>query len=670
MGWFNVLRKDCREHGLSLLALATGLIAIVLLSAAQQQAAEFSMSSFEVVRFALITVIPLIILIVGNRLIVREYTLGTRLFMESLPIRPATPVVVKLLSGWLYLLLLGTVLVSIAAMLANTAEFIDRRYMMLLLVKTSAIITVYWAIVFFTSFTGKLRLPIYLLIGFVLLMLFDLPNFDETRLAPVALLDHQLFIFERENFPWRDLIETLAISLAFVAGGFTLALINEGSVAEQLGKPLNRRNFAAIALLALGTFSVYQNLQQKWDSSDTEFSGDTVLREASPSIAISYLTPSRLPQAELIRANLKRVLEKFQAETALATLPRVQIALNSNLNRTEIYPVYNDGGVEITANFSDYNDYEHGTMNTMTMHHLMLKLTNGRWDYESRHWILDGLARWWAEGADKAIESPANPELFTRALHAQRLFTSENYTSRLPASNSNPLLAWESMTDDFGFEAVEALAYTALLYLAEQTDVDTLVRLTTDYLQEKPRASSLESINRLLNPDNKRFQRITGIEFEQFTTDWFAWLRPHQNDPSVSQLLDLIPAITGNASSVADDNNVYWLEVHYQPIESTVTHGSLTESSETNNNRATGNVESNTKITGQCVLRHQRTSAYDIETEVSVKVRDRQPCVINQTAHRIEVPYSDGDRAYVKLEYEHERFARPVPLWTGRVSFQ
>ena len=83
MGWFNVLRKDCREHGLSLLALATGLIAIVLLSAAQQQAAEFSMSSFEVVRFALITVIPLIILIVGNRLIVREYTLGTRLFTVS-----------------------------------------------------------------------------------------------------------------------------------------------------------------------------------------------------------------------------------------------------------------------------------------------------------------------------------------------------------------------------------------------------------------------------------------------------------------------------------------------------------------------------------------------------------------------------------------------------------
>jgi len=302
--------------------------------------------------------------------------------------------------------------------------------------------------------------------------------------------------------------------------------------------------------------------------------------------------------------------------------------------------VYNNGGLEVTANFSDYTDYEHGTMNTIALHHLMLKLTNGRWDYESRHWLLDGLARWWAEGADKAIESPANPELFTRALHAQRLFTTDR----------NPLQEWESMTDDYGFEAVEALAYTALLFLIEQTDVDTVVHLTTDYLQEKPGASSFESLYRLLNQDNERFQQITGIEFEQFTSDWLQWLHPHQDDPAIQSLLDLIPAITGEASSVVDDNGVHRLEVHYQPLEGY----------EVNTAEA---------ITGQCVLRHQRTSAYDIETEVSARERDRQPCIINQTAHSIEVPYTDGDRAYVKLAYEHERFARPITLWTSRVSF-
>ena len=99
MGWLSLLLKDCREHSLALFSLGTGLIAVVLISLTQQRAAEFNMSSFEVVRFALMTVVPLITLIVGNRLIVREYSGGTRRFMESLPIKPATPLMVKLVMG-------------------------------------------------------------------------------------------------------------------------------------------------------------------------------------------------------------------------------------------------------------------------------------------------------------------------------------------------------------------------------------------------------------------------------------------------------------------------------------------------------------------------------------------------------------------------------------------
>ena len=108
MGWLSLLLKDCREHSLALFSLGTGLIAVVLISLTQQRAAEFNMSSFEVVRFALMTVVPLITLIVGNRLIVREYSGGTRRFMESLPIKPATPLMVKLVMGWFYLCLLYT----------------------------------------------------------------------------------------------------------------------------------------------------------------------------------------------------------------------------------------------------------------------------------------------------------------------------------------------------------------------------------------------------------------------------------------------------------------------------------------------------------------------------------------------------------------------------------
>jgi len=636
MSWLSLLVKDCREHGLALASLGTGLIAVVLLSLTQQRAAEFNMSSFEVVRFALITVVPLITLIVGNRLIVREYTGGTRRFMESLPINPATPVVIKLLTGWFYLSLLGVILVVVAAMLADTAEFVNQRYITLLLVKTAALVSLYWSIVFFASFTGKMRLLIYLIIGLALMVLFDLPNLDESRFAPIALIDHQLFIFERQVFPWKDLLETLALSLLFISAGITLALVNEGSVAEQLGKPLSKRGLAAIALLTIGMLSVYQTLQEKWHSGNTEFGGKHVLRNEFPPIEISYLSRTQLPQAELIQKNLKNIIDKFQADTGTATVPRIQIALNSSLERTEIYPEFNDG-VLVTANFTDYNDYEHSMLNTIAVHHLLLRLTNGRWDYESRHWLLDGLARWWAEGADRAITSPNNPEHFTRAILAQR---------RIPAG-LDPLLAWESATDLYGFEAVEAMAYTAILFLAEQTGVETVLRLSTDYTDEKPGSSSAESINRMLHPDTKRFEQITGIAFERFTAKWLEWLIPQRNEPAVSALLNLVPAVSGEVTGTVDDNGVYWIEARYQP-----------------------QADYRAGFTGTCVLRHQRTSAYNIETEIYEKKRDRKPCVIDTVAHRIEAPYTSGDRAYVLLEYEHERFARPISLWTGRVSFK
>ncbi len=633
MGWSSIILKEFREHTLALFSLAIGLIAVVLLSLSQQRAGEFNMSGFEVVRFALITVIPLVTLIVGNRLIVREYTGGTRRFVESLPIRPATPLIIKYVLGWLYLSLLGLALVIIAAALADASEFIDARYLTLLIVKTTAIITVYWSVVFFASFTGKIRLVIYLLIGAALMYLINLPGFDETRLAPVALMDHQLFVFERDVFPWRDLIETGLVSFIFVISGFALALFNEGSVAEQLGKPLSTRNVAAIVLLVIGVFSVYASLQEKWATSTQEFSGDFVLRSDEPPIEISYLSEEHKTQAQTALNNITIMLNSFQADAGITSLPRLQIALNQNLEATEVYPEYSEG-VLVTANFSEYSYYEHSMMNTIGLHHMLLMLTNGRWDYETRHWLLDGYAWWWAEGAELAPESPNNAEHYTRAILATRRFTPNTYA----------LQHWQITMDLYGFEAAGALAYTALLYLAETHGTDLVIDLATDYLQENPASSSLESLNRIANPDVQRFEKVTGIKYETFTTAWLQWLQSKASDPVVASLLKTIPQVTGEVVSTIDSNGVHWLEGRYKPMK-----------------------DYQPGFTGTCVLRHQRTSSFELETEIYERERDRQPCITEGNAHRVQTTYASGDRTYTVLEFESDLFDRPIPLWSGRI---
>ncbi len=636
MGAITVLTKDLREHSLALLSLAAGLIGVALMSLAQLRSGEFTMSSFEVVRFALISVVPLIVLIAGNRLIVREYTGGTRKFVESLPLKPSVPLLVKYLFGLVYLLLLGGILVFMAAALAGPAEFIDQRYVSLLLLKTGTVITLYWSIAFFISFTGKLRLVLYLILGLSLLYLINMPAFDATRLAPIALMDHQLFVFEREIIPWNDIIGTLMLAAGFVTAAFSLALINEGSMAEQLGKPVSRRNMAAMLILAFGILGVYGNLQNVSDPVLQDFSGEAVLGTDVPNLEVSYIGSEYRLQAQTAMDNLTTLLERFRSDTGLPPLPRLQIALNTDIERLDVYPEFSDG-VLVTANFTDYNYYEHSMMNTIALHHMMLLLTNGRWDFESMHWLLDGLSRWWAEGASDSATSQNNTEHFAKAIIA---------TQRLPP-DLHPLLPWQRLMDVLGFEAAGALAYTALLYLAETKGEQTVIDLALSYINQSPGSSSIESIRHRFTPDTQRFETITGVELDLFVTQWRQWLAQKGNLPKVRALVDSVPRLVGNVQSVQSDDGVYWLEAGYRKGEGY-----------------------RDDFNGTCVLRHQRTSAFDIETDIYERERDRSDCSTEGLAHRVQSPYAAGDRAFAVLEFENEFFNRPITLWTGRIHIK
>jgi len=633
MAWINLLFKDVREHALAMIALAFGFVLVVLVAIMQQQLGEFSMSAFEVVRFSLITLVPLIAFIIGNRLIVREYVGGTRKFVEALPTRDFTPLLVKYFFGLFYLLALCVFVVFLAAVSANTAEDIDQKYVLLLLSKTVTIGTLIWSVVFFISFTGRIRLIIYVILGVVLMYFINQPSFDASRFAPLELIDRQLFVFEREIFPQKDLIETGLIAFMFVLAGFTLAIINEGSVAEQLGKPVSGRDMAAFALLGLGCTVVFVTLQKRWETQVYELSGQYVLRNEEPKLAVSYIEEKHRDQAEQIIASLTSVLANFKADIGLDRLPTVQISLNTEMEPTEVSIELLDG-VLLSTNFVDYDDFEFSQLNAFAMHHVLLSLTNERWDFETQHWLLDGFARWWSEGGTQAASSPNNDELYALALLAQR---------RLGEYN-NPLQLWQTITDQLGIEATDALSYSALLYLAHIKGEDTVVQLAADYINEDVGSSSIESVRRLFVPDNARFTRITGMDFLDFTEQWLDWLSDFESVPGIAKLVASVPRLKGEVTAVVDERGVHRLEGRYIEMDGYVPG-----------------------VAGKCVLRHQLTSPYNIETWIHNRIRDRQDCVTDVVAHDVESDYAPGDRVFGVLEFESEQFHRPIPLWVGRI---
>lgn len=643
MSWLSLLFKDLREHGVAFVTLAMGFFLVVLVALVQQSLGEFKMSSFEVIRFSLITLIPLITFIVGNRLIVREYTGGTRRFVEALPIGNFAPLLVKYFIGLVYICALCAIVVFLSASTASEAEDVSTRYLQMLLIKTITIGVLFWSVVFFVSFTGRIRLVIYVVMGLTLLYLINSPGFDQSRLAPLALMDRQLFIFERDVFPTQDCIVTLAIAMGFVLSGFGLALFNEGSIAEQLGKPISRRDMAAFGVLGLGCLTVYATLEKHWVEETYETAGSHVLRSESPEIVVSYLAPENKAQAERIMNTLQTNLIAFQADVGLATTPQVIIALNTELEHTEIEPELM-GNVLLNANFTDYGDYEHGLLQSIAMHHSLLSLTNGRWDFETRHWLLDGFARWWAEGAETAKNSVLNTELFAQALLAKRRFNFDK----------SPLLIWQTITDQFGFEAADALSYSAILFLEEKIGKEKLVELAVDYINEEVGDSSIESVQRMFLSDESRFKKLTGLPIDKFSDEWLAWLEQYSQQPEIQALVSAVPFLNAEVMSVRDEFGAYRLEASYSLAQGQAMVGAAEEYDAQN-------------IDGLCVLRHQRASAFDLETMIYERNRDRQPCNIEGVAHSIDSPYAPGDRVYVLLEYETEKFHRPIPLWVERV---
>jgi len=636
MGLISLVYKDLREHSLALMSLGLGFMLVLLIAFSQQRAGTFNMSTFQVVRFSLISIIPLIAFIVGNRLVVREYVGGTRKFVEALPIRNFLPLLVKFLLGLLFVLALCIAVVLLSAGLAGAAEDVTSQYLQLLLLKTCAIGTLIWSIVFFVSFTGRIRLVIYVIMGLTLMYFLRKPSFDEAGFPPLALMDRDLFVFERELIPWSDLIGTIIIALLIVLAGFALALVNEGSIAEQLGKPVSRRDMAAFALLGLGCLTVYTTLQKKWETETYSISGEQVIRVESPAIAVSYLNDRNRDAAQRIVESLGDRLANFQTAIGIDQLPQVQIALNTELERTEIEPELRDG-VLLTANFIDYDEFENGLLNAIAVHHLLLSLTNGRWDYETRHWLLDGLARWWSEGAEQANASLNNNELFGLA----------QLTRNRMDSNTNPLTAWQTITDQHGFEGADALSYSAVLFLESIKGTDTIVQLTTDYINENVGSSSLESVKRLFNRDTERFERVTGLDFESFIEDWLTWLDSIATEPAVAEFIASVPNIQGEIKSVFNENGSHLLEAEYRALE--------------------GYIDG---IAGQCVLRHQPALAFDQETMIYTRERDRVDCTVEGVAHSVFSPYASGDRVYGLLEFESEKFHRPVPIWVGRIHVQ
>ena len=629
-----LLIKELREHSLVLLLLTFGFVGTVVMGLLSNQAATFSLTPLEVVRFELLWIVPLIAFILGNLLVVREFLNRTRLFVEALPLRSGTLFTFKYLFGFFFLALLMVLCVAITVYAARSSDVIDTRFVGLILAKSLALVAMIWSVVFCLSFCGKLRLALYFLfIGLVLLVVFS-PGIDHLRLGPMALLDANLFAFERYEIPWQDLAETLGLAFLFVVAAWLLVSVNEGSVAEMLSKPLSRRDYVALGILALGALTMLGTLAEKWQPQPDTFGGDSVVSSLDPPVSVLYVDDYRA-EAQAMHAALVQAVDAMQVELGIATIPQIRISLDPRREVDNI-DYRGVGGVLVTANFVGIDAYQSASLRSVVLHQVIQVVTQRRAQVEPWHWLLDGVSRWLAEQKVAQPVAANESELLARAVHVERQLQLTDDLSR----------HWQVLAEQHGYAAAEALAYSMILFLVETLGEEVLRELAQSHLAVRSGTSSLVSLRALQRSFAKRFAELTNQQWTLFHRNWRRWLQDQGLNPDIAARLNRLPALEGFVE-LRDIDSAPVLEAGYRLA------GDQVEIPE-----------------GECVLRHLRLIPFDVEVELGSAERLRATCQLDTVVHRVVGRYGFGERVLVVLEFDTDAFHEPIRVHAQRIDIK
>lgn len=620
--------------------LALGTLAMTLLMLAWNRQAPYSMSPFEIVRFALLSFLPLIALIAGNRLIVREYLSGTRQFVEALPMGRNLPLLLKYLTGLVYLSVLAIMMVLLASHQAGVGDDVTRDYLLLIMAKTLVMTSLYWSVVFCFSLCGHLRIALYLLSAALVALLAWYPGIDSDALAPFALMDDQLFVFERDLIPWREMRGTLLMAAVFTLAGFILSRIGEGSLVERLAKPMTRRDYVALGVLAASGLTVWSTLLEQKSRPPVEFSSDYVVRLQDPAVSVLYLEDAYKAEGEQMAQRISESMTTLQASLGLVELPDVKLVLDPDREPYKIDYATADG-VFITANWLPHDSYDDAVLDTVILHGVLSAQTSGRAMVEPHHWVLDGFTRWWVEQGGAELRPEHRSELLARAL----------WVLDIEPDAHQLIDRWQLTADRFSYSGAESLAWSAMRFLEETRGRETVLALANEFLVRPVASNIMGTLRDRRISARQRVESVLDMSLDAFYEQWQAWLDEQALDASVKEMLASIPALQGRLVSHSSPEGVQELQAYYEPRESQL-----------------GLLQDISSLDGKCIMKHDYIGPFDTEIEVSDDYEDVATCRTGEAVHVLNSLYSPGDRVYIALDYDGPVFHQPLRLHAERMS--
>jgi hypothetical protein len=452
----HLVLKELKEHGWVLLAL------VVLFGAGlgvQLSRADDDGGRFVALRGFLVTWGLVASLVAGNRLVVREYSGRTQLFLEALPIGRLRVVLTKWLLGlgWA-----GVLAVSAWgatwwwASRTMALPFDEARYALLPALVWLALV---WSLCFVAGLLGRYRLLFWIVLGLVLYGLDTVGQVHLFELPPFHLVSEQLAV----SNAWPnavDLLVALGGAGLFTVAGLVLATAGEGAIATTLsGRMTSRERLAAVSTMLVG-FLLFSALSK--DRDRPAFALESVTPKDSVAGPIGVL-PGEGVSEEAARALVEQLavdVVTFTQAMRYPPLDGVYVVSQRGLDPDIILraPLGGQDGIVLQANLAD-DRFDPVNLRYRVLHSIVGDVTKNRGLEEDRHWLLDGLATWWVVRGDDAA----------RALQRRR-------AAAAPVGLSTRSLArWDETFERLGDCFGMAVSFTLVDALAEDVGEDAVV---------------------------------------------------------------------------------------------------------------------------------------------------------------------------------------------------
>ena len=504
-----LIRKEIHEHRWVLFALLPTLAVIYLGLVAVFKMNE-SGSEFEVVRVFAISFLIIAQMIICNRLVVQEYQGKTQLFLEGLPVSRTKMLLTKYVMGLVVFWILDVVILLATAFVASYSEAVTLRFFAIMCSRLIVFSTFTYTFFFMMGLLGRYRIAIYLLLLIIAVIIRNQSSFDILDRGPMKLAG-PLFSFERVDFPVQDIAETLIATLLFLGLAVAMAVAREGSVASLLAEKMSQREKVFIAAGLFAVMFIFFTFDTKTMPAPYEIGSAVSRRDNGIDVHVERIDDDGADtKAEDLAANAFRDLCELKEYLGMQYTPPLFLLNRRDLDSDsyEIGELSNEEGVLLRANFRS-DDWSYDEFRGWLIDVYLSKATYYRGTNESKCWVLEGFAEYWALREDDLAQWDTDSTITRRAAYAARLGLS-----------TNELRDWFSYRERVGQEISSAVACAALMHAHRKYGAEKVREFVSEILRTDLPNDTRSMWNELTRTVPVVWQDVTGTEFDDFEQDW------------------------------------------------------------------------------------------------------------------------------------------------------